>query len=95
MAFSGHPPAPTPVQDDQKESLSHHPYWEEVIEDLNKVIQVWEKVMKPVRSLQEFYKEDAHNPATDVWEGRRAQGDKCCLCCFFLRHLAKHDLAPQ
>lgn len=39
--------------------------------------------MKPVRSLQEFYEEDAHNPPADFREGQRAQADKCCLCWFF------------
>jgi len=54
VAFSGAPPTLTQYREDQQKPLSHHPYWE-------KVIQGWEKVMKPGRLLQEVYEENVHN----------------------------------
>ena len=69
-------------REDQKKPPSHQPYCEKVIQDQEKVIQGWEKVMKPVRSLQEVYEEDVHNPSAGFREDRRTQGDKYCLCFF-------------
>lgn len=51
--------------------------------------------MKPVRSLQEFYEEDAHNPATTFGRADVHRVINAVYVGFFLRHLAKHDLALQ